>query len=156
MPNEPSITDIRAWVGLVNQLAPFFASSQAMEPFRELLKPDNNKKNVYWDAQLTSSYGRSKDIICQEASKGLTYFNPGKPLLVWSKQGIAFIIFQQYCTCDQESAPFCCSAGWKIVLCNSRHLQNAEKNYVPIEGETLAVAWCLHKAKNILLGWQHF
>ena len=37
------------------------------------------------------------------------YFNPGKPLLVmtdWSKQGIAFIIFQQYYTCDQESAPF--------------------------------------------------
>ena len=87
MPNEPSITDIRAWFGLVNQLAPFFASSQAMEPFRELLKPGNNKKNIYWDAQLTSSYERSKDI-CQEASKGLTYFNPGKPLLVmtdWSK-----------------------------------------------------------------------
>ena len=131
-----------------------------MEPFRELLKPGNNKKNVYWDAQLTS-YERSKDIICQEASKGLTYFNPVKPLLVmtdWSKQGIAFIIFQQYCTCDQESAPFCCSEGWEIVLCNSRHLQNAEKNYAPIEGGggALAVAWCLHKAKNILLGCQHF
>lgn len=158
MPSVPTITDIRAWFGLVNQLAPFFASSKTMEPFRELLKPGNNK-TVYWDAQLKSSYEKSKDIICQEASKGLTYFNLGKPLLVmtdWSQQGIAFTIFQQHCACTQDSAPFCCSEGWKIVLCNSRHLQSAEKNYAPIEGEALAVAWCLHKARNLLLGCQHF
>ena len=39
MPDKPSITDIRSWFGLVNQLAPFVALSPLMEPFRELLKP---------------------------------------------------------------------------------------------------------------------
>ena len=34
MPEAPTITDIRAWFCLVNQLSPFFATSQLMEPFR--------------------------------------------------------------------------------------------------------------------------
>ena len=158
MPDEPSITDIRAWFGLVNQLAPFFANSKTMEPFRELLKPGKTKK-VYWDNELRECFEESKQVVCQKASNGLTYFDAKKSILVmtdWSKKGIAFTIFQQHCTCDQETAPFCCPDGWKIVLCSSRHLSSAEKNYAPIEGEALAVAWCFHKARNYLLGCPQF
>ena len=38
MPAEPSITDIRAWFGAVNQLAPFLSTAHIMEPFCDLLK----------------------------------------------------------------------------------------------------------------------
>ena len=32
----------------------------------------------------------------------------------------------------------------------------SERNYAPIEGEALAISWCLEKAKNFLLGVPHF
>ena len=40
-------------------------------------------------------------------------------------------------------------------LCGSHRLQDAEKWYAPI-GEALAIAWCLHKARNFLLGYPKF
>ena len=33
MPENPTITDIRSWFGLVNQLAPFLAMAPMMAPF---------------------------------------------------------------------------------------------------------------------------
>ena len=48
MPAEPTITDIRAWFGLVNQLAPFIANAEIMSPFRDLLKSKKLKgKKMY-------------------------------------------------------------------------------------------------------------
>ena len=34
MPARPSLTDVRSWFGLVNQVAPFLAVAPIMEPFR--------------------------------------------------------------------------------------------------------------------------
>ena len=117
MPNEPSISDIRAWFGLVNQLTPFFATSKAMEPFRGLLKPSNEKgKQVYWDEQLHTAFLNSKEVICKEAAKGLTYFDTQKNTLAitdWSKEGIAFTIFQQHCSCPSDDDPLC----WWMATC---------------------------------------
>ena len=149
MPNEPSISDIRAWFGLVNQLTPFFATSKAMEPFRDLLKPSNAKgKQVYWDEQLQTAFLNSKELICKEAAKG--YFDTQKNTLAitdWSKEGIAF---------PSDDDPFCCVGGWQIVLCVSRFLQDSEVNYAAIEGEALAITWCFNKARNFLLGCPNF
>ena len=39
MPENPSLSDIRSFSGLVTQLAPFVASSSVMSPFRDALKP---------------------------------------------------------------------------------------------------------------------
>ena len=41
MPANPTLTDIRSWFGLVNQLNPFLATSRLMSPFPELLKSSN-------------------------------------------------------------------------------------------------------------------
>ena len=46
MPSNPTISDICAWFGLVNQLSPFFAFSKVMDPFRELLKTSHLQKNL--------------------------------------------------------------------------------------------------------------
>ena len=131
-----------------------------MEPFRELLKPNNARgRRVYWDESLQVAFEKSKDTICAEATKGLAYFDTGMNTLAitdWSKAGIAFTIFQQHCKCQIDNAPFCCKGGWQIVLCSSRYLKEAEKNYAPIEGEALAIVWCLKKARNFLLGCPSF
>ena len=51
MPEKPTITDIRSFAGLVNQVAPFMATAPIMEPFRALLK-DLQSKHDYWDELL--------------------------------------------------------------------------------------------------------
>ena len=38
-PVPRTVSNIRGWFGLVNQVSPFFANRKVMEPFRELFKP---------------------------------------------------------------------------------------------------------------------
>ena len=154
MPAQPSITDIRSWFGFVNQVAPFLATAPVMAPFRDLLKKPNGKK-TYWDEQLQQQLCQAKETICQLAKDGLAYYDRTRPTAVvtdWSKEGIGFVVLQQYCVCVSPDAPFCCKGGWRLALCGSRHLTAAEAGYAPVEGEALAVAWCLRKARLFLLG----
>jgi hypothetical protein len=69
----------------------------------------------------------------------------------WSKSSIAFWLLQKHCTCD-KTEPFCCPSGWKITLVDSRFTHTAEFRYAPIEGEGLAVADFLDKARYFVLG----
>ena len=160
MPNPPTVTDIKAWFGLVNQTTPFYASSKVMEPFRDLQKsPQDNTKTVYWDDNLQRLFEESRSIISCEIQKGLAYFDSTKNIIVitdWCKTGIAFTIWQKHCICSEEYKYDCCSDGWKLALCSSRFLQEAEQNYAPVEGEALAIVWCLKKARNFLLGAETF
>ena len=154
MPSKPSLTDIRSFFGFVNQLAPFLATAPIMAPFRDLLKKPSGK-TCYWDEQLEAKFKQAKEVICQLAKDGLSYFDCSRPTLAmtdWSKEGIGFVILQQYCSCSSSDAPFCCKNGWRLALCGSRHLSSAEAGYAPVEGEALAVAWCLRKARLFLLG----
>ena len=154
MPLEPSITDIRSWHGLVNQLAPFMATAPIMAPFRDLLKKQTKKK-VYWDEQLQKHFESAKSTICQLAQEGLVYYDKSRPTAAvtdWCRDGIGFVVMQQFCNCVTVDTPFCCQGGWRLVLCGSRHLTPTEAGYAAIEGEALAVVWCLKKARLLLLG----
>ncbi|MPC72586.1 hypothetical protein E2C01_066898 [Portunus trituberculatus] len=62
MPDKPTLTDVRSWLGLVNQVAPFLAVATVMEPFRAFLKKPNGKV-VYWDKQLEALVASAKDTI---------------------------------------------------------------------------------------------
>ena len=154
MPPNPSLTDVRSWFGLVNQVAPFLAVAPLMEPFRELLRKPSGK-TVYWDGTLDAIFRSTKETIGKLAAEGLRYYDTSRPTAVltdYSRQGLGFIVMQQYCQCVSLEAPTCCTTGWKLVLCGSRHLTAAEKNYSTLEGEALAIAWCLKKARLFLLG----
>ena len=154
MPAEPTITDIRSWHGLVNQLAPFMATAPVMAPFRDLLKK-SAKKKVYWDSVLQQKFEEAKGLICQLASDGLRYYDKSRPTAAvtdWSREGIGFVVLQQYCQCVSADTPFCCKGGWRLALCGSRQLTPAEESYAAVEGEALAVVWCLRKARLFLLG----
>ncbi|KAG0718563.1 Retrovirus-related Pol polyprotein from transposon 17.6 [Chionoecetes opilio] len=82
----------------------------------------------------------------------MMWARPTAVLTDYSRQGIGFLVLQQYCECVSEKSPLCCPGGWKLVLCGSRHLTAAERNYSTLEGEALAIAWCLKKARLFLLG----
>ena len=70
-PVPKNISDIRGWFGLVNQVAPFFASRPIMQPFRELLKPSEKGKKIYWDENLTKLFEESKEKILEAIESGI-------------------------------------------------------------------------------------
>ena len=70
----------------------------------------------------------------------------------FSQKGIGFLIMQKHCKCTKGELLSCCQNGWKLVLCKSRHLEEAEKKYMPIEGEALAIDWALKTGRLYLLG----
>ena len=71
--------------------------------------------------------------------------------LYWCKYGIGFSLGQKHCSCPSDE-PWCCQTGWKLTFASNRYTHNAEENYAPVEGEALAVAWALDKARHFVLG----
>ena len=150
-PTPRSITHIRSWFGLVNQVSYAFASAERMLPFRQLLKPGTH---FLWTDQLNGLFEESKYLIISEIRKGVEIFNKTKLTCLatdWSKEGIGFWLFQKHCSC-LSSKPFCCKTGWKITLVGSRFTSGAESRYAPIEGMALAVVDALEKARHFVLG----
>ena len=150
-PRPQNITDIRSWFGLLNQVSYAFSMAEKMEPFRDLLKP---KTTFTWTDELDSLFEESKQQIVQEIEEGVRIFDKAKPTCLatdWSKEGIGFWLFQKHCECAIIK-PFCCPSGWKITLVGSRFTSGAESRYAPIEGEALAVADALDKARFFVLG----
>ena len=125
-----------------------------MAPFRELLKP---RKTLYWDETLEELFRQSKQKIVEEICQGVQIFDKTKPTCLitdWSKTGIGFWLIQKHCKCPKVDMKtlFCCRDGWKITLVGSRFTHSAESRYAPIEGEALAVADALDRARYFVLG----
>lgn len=150
-PRPESTTDIRSWFGLVNQVSYAFSMTAPMLPFREFLKPGTPFR---WDDQLSELLEKSKSVIVAEIEEGVRIFDKEKPTCLatdWSKVGIGFWLFQKHCACPL-TALFCCPTGWKITLVGSRFTHPAESRYAPVEGEALAVADALDRARYFVLG----
>ena len=150
-PTPANITDIRSWFGLINQVSFAFSMADKMLSFRELLKPGTPFK---WDDNMNSLFEESKNIIITEIEKGVQIFDAQRPTCLatdWSKTGIGFWLLQKHCSCLTKE-PFCCRTGWKVTLVGSRFTHAAESRYAPVEGEALAVADALNKARYFVLG----
>ena len=68
-----------------------------------------------------------------------------------AKRRDRLLMFQKHCT-SPGAKPFCCHDGWKVSLVGSRITHAAESRYTRIEGEALAVADALGKARFFVLG----
>ena len=150
-PTPKNITDIRSWFGLINQVSYAFSMTDRMLPFRTFLKPGTS---FYWDEHLSQLLQESKEAIIHEIMNGVQIFDKTRTTCLatdWSKVGIGFWLFQKHCNCPNTKL-FCCPPGWKITLVGSRFTHSAESRYAPIEGEALAVADALNKARYFVLG----
>ena len=150
-PTPLGITDVRTWFGLVNQVAYAFSMASVMQPFRDLLKPSIP---FAWTDQLQQAFTASKSEICQRIKEGVRIFDKNRPTCLatdWSKDGIGYWLFQKHCQCPSREI-LCCQEGWKVVLVGSRFTHPAESRYAPVEGEALAVADALDKARHFVLG----
>ena len=150
-PTPKNLTDVRSWLGLINQVSFAFSMTDTMLPFRKLLKPSNT---FSWDDNLQQAFDKSKTTIIAEIHNGVEILVKSKPTCLatdWSKDGIGYWLFQKHCRCPANNL-FCCKTGWKITLVGSRFTHAAELRYTPIEGEALAVADALDKARHFVLG----
>ena len=150
-PTPQNITDIRSWFGLVNQVSHYSQLRDMMEPFRKFLSP---KTKFEWSDKLNSIFEQSKMLIVDAIKEGVKIFDLTKRTALhsdWSKTGIGFWLSQKHCTCAGRS-PGCCDDGWRITLAGSRFLKKSEKNYAPVEGEALGVAWSLEQTHYFTMG----
>ena len=150
-PKPVTLTDLRSWYGLINQVNYTFASTKVMLPFRKLLSP---AQKFHWTDDLNTAFIESKKVIISEITKGVQIFDKNLPTCLatdWSKSGIGFWLFQKHCICKARKL-LCCKSGWKIALVGSRFTNPAESRYQPIEGEALAVVDALYKARHFVLG----
>ena len=149
-PTPKNITDVRSWFGLLNQVSYAFSMGKRLQPLRQLLKPD---QKFEWSDPINNLFEESKDVIISEIDEGVRIFDKNKPTGLAtdsSKDGIGVWLLQKHCNCE-KLAPLCCRDGWQITLVGSRFTHAAESGYAPIEGEALAVADALDKARFFVL-----
>ena len=125
-PHPKKIGDIRAWFGLVNQVAHYGKLIEIMAPFKPLLSP---KTPFYWDDILENAFQASKVEVIKAIEHGVQILDPKRRTCFspnWSKLGIGYWLRQKYCQYISDT-PDCCETGWKITLAGSRFLRTAEQ-----------------------------
>ena len=150
-PTPRNITDIKSWFGMVAQVAHYARLRDMLEPFRKFLSP---KVKFEWSQELDNIFEESKLRIVEAIRDGVQIYDITKRTCLrtdWSKSGIGYLLAQKHCDCTGRSYG-CCQDGWRIALAGSRFLTPAEKNYAPVEGEALAVAWALGQTKFFTMG----
>lgn len=80
MPAHLTLSDVRSWFGLVNQVAPFLAVTPIMEHFRELLKKPAGKV-VYWKEHLEAIFLSAKETIRRLTAEGLRHYTMSRTSL---------------------------------------------------------------------------
>ena len=154
-PTPKDITNARAFFGLVNQISWAYSNEAAMQPFRELVKPN---VPFYWDDKLDKLFHEAKELLIKQSIEGIRTYDIQRNTCMqvdWCKKGIGYLLLQQHCDskkCDPSKAPICCKEGWKLVFAGSRFTRGAEVRYSPTEGEGLSVAWGLEHARMFVLG----
>jgi hypothetical protein len=96
-PTPRSITDIRSWFGLVNQLTNYAQLRDMMRPFREFLSP---KTPFTWNAELQRLFENSKAVIIDAITYGVTIYDPKRITCLrtdWSNLGIGYYLSQKHC-----------------------------------------------------------
>ena len=142
-PTPATRTDLRAFVGLANQLSASTATlANLLAPLRPLL---STKNEFTWSPDLEAAFSTAKRSLTTAPT--VSYFDLEKPTRLCtdaSRQGLGF-------TLQQKSGD-----RWTLVQAGSRFLSDAESRYAVIELELLAVAWAVTKCKLFLAGLPHF
>ena len=143
METPKNVSDIRRFLGMVNQLGKFSSDiAEHSKPLRELLL----KKNLWcWTAMQQKSFDNIKDICCSQ--KILAFYDPNLETIVSSdasSYGMGSVLLQKQK--DEK---------WRPVMFASRVLSETEQRYAQIEKESLAVTWSCEKFAYYLVG-KHF
>ena len=144
-PKPTNITDLRSFMGLVNQLAEFTPDIAATaQPLRPLLSP---KRSFTWTPDHDTAFERVKSALLSPPV--LAPFNPAYPVVLQTDASRLYSI--GYALLQDHG-----QGQMRLVRCGSRFLTDAESRYATIELEMLAVAWAIKKCRLYLFGLPHF
>ena len=74
-PRPESISEARAFFGMINQVSYSFSMSSIMEPLRHLLKPDTWKAGFTWTPELNRTFELAKEEIISSVTDGVKHFD---------------------------------------------------------------------------------
>ncbi|XP_068222164.1 uncharacterized protein [Palaemon carinicauda] len=144
-PTPTNLTDLRSFMGLVNQLAEFTpeiaATAQPLRPLMSL------KRAFVWTPDHDDAFRRVKAALVSPPV--FPSFDPALPVILQTDAsrlyGIGYALLQDHS-----------NGRLRLVQCGSRFLADAETRYATIELELLAVVWAMSKCRLYLAGLQHF
>ena len=134
-----SVTDLRRFLGMVNQLGKFSPRIAEMtQPLRELL----STKNAWvWGPQQERAYGQIKEELTKTTT--LMLYDPRAEVKVSadaSSFGLGAVLLQR----SQDT--------WRPVAYASRSMSPTERRYAQIEKEALAITWACQRFSDYVLG----
>ena len=143
-PTPRNISELRSFMGLVNQLSEFTKqTSNVTAPLRPLL----SKKNAWqWLPEQQTAFENTKSELCQ--TKTLKHFDPAKKITLQTDasrlNGIGYVLLQ-----EENGKSF-------VIQCGSRYLSETESRYAAVEIELLAIVWAVQKCRIYLIGNSNF
>ena len=143
-PTPANRTDLRSFMGLVNQLGQFSPDiASHAEPLRGLLKI---RSEFLWLPEHTLSFDNVKKALIAPPVLGMFKLDAKTVLQTDAskKNGLGFALLQL-----QEGK-------WRLITCGSRFLNPAESRYAMVELEALAIYWAIKKSYVYLAGLPHF
>lgn len=143
-PQPENITQLRSFLGLVNQFADFSSKiSKHASTLRTLL---STKNDYTWTTNHEESFNELKQLLTSPPI--LKQFDPTLETDLQTDasriHGLGFALLQKH------------NDRWHLVQCGSRVLSSAESRYAMVELELLAVTWALQKCRLYLLGLPFF
>ena len=141
-PMPTNRTDLRSFMGLVNQFGEFTPRlADVTQPLRPLLKTSNE---FVWDDTHTGAFTRTKDLLVSPPV--LAYFQPGLETRLETDasrtNGLGYALMQRH------------GNDWRLVQCGSRFITDTESRYAMVELECLGAVWAMQKCRIYLAGLQ--
>ena len=139
-----NITELRSFMGLVNQLGDFTDQiSFAALPLRDLMK---HRSPFVWMPCHGGAFTAVKMALVSPPS--LAQYDPSLPTVLHTdasrRKGLGFALLQQH------------GEQWRLVQCGSQFLKDSETCYAIVELELLAVVSAVQKCRLYLLGLSSF
>ena len=145
-PKPKNISDMRSFLGLVEQLAGFSSDISAkLLPLRPLL---STKSEFIWTTDHDSAFQEVKQALVSPPI--LTTFDKDRETVLQTDasrtQGFGYALLQK----DPSEVQ------WKLIECGSRFITDAESRYAMVELELAGAVWAMKKCHNYLHGLDNF
>ena len=116
-PMPSCVTELRSFMGLINQLGDFTAGiSTAADPLRELLKARNEFR---WTETHTIAFQKTKKALVSAPT--LAHYDPSKPAALHTdasrRKGLGYALLQKH------------SDKWQLIQCGSRFITDTESRH---------------------------
>ena len=139
-PNPQNVSELRTWLGMLQYVGKCIPNlSSVVAPLNQLLKQGAKFR---WSKSCQEAFDRAKELLVGD--NVLAHYDPKLPLILSvdaSMHGLGATLSHKY---ENGSE--------RIVMCVSRSLNSAERNYSQVEKEALAIIFGVSRFRTYLYG----